>query len=99
MEPSMKCSILTVIVWSALALGGVAQAQESQTVPITPAPTAGSPGTATPTPYPQVTPPATPKAAGSGEPLLTPIVLPTPPKDQTIPGLQQNDIKPKTPGG
>jgi len=26
-------------------------------------------------------------------------VLPAPPKDQTVPGLQQNDSKPKTPGG
>ncbi|MCS3419141.1 MULTISPECIES: hypothetical protein [Pseudomonas] len=95
----MKCSILTVIVWGALTLSGAAGAQESQTVPITPAPAAGSPGTATPTPYPQVTPPATPKTSGGGEPMLAPIVLPTPPKDQTIPGLQQNDIKPKSPGG
>jgi len=99
MEPSMKCSILTVIVWSALTLGGVAHAQELQAVPNTPTTTTGTPGTATPTPYPQVTPTPTPKAAGNGEPPLVPIVLPTPPKDQTIPGLQQNDSKPKTPGG
>ncbi|KAA0948353.1 MULTISPECIES: hypothetical protein [unclassified Pseudomonas] len=95
----MKCSILTVIVGSALALGSAAHAQELQTVPNTPASTTGSPGTATPTPYPQVTPPTTPKAVGTGVPPLVPIILPTPPKDQTLPGLQQNDSKPKTPGG
>ncbi|KAF1011424.1 MAG: hypothetical protein GAK32_00866 [Pseudomonas fluorescens] len=95
----MKCSTLTAIVWSALALSGVASAQESQTVPVPPAPVPGAPGTATPTPYPQVTPPVTPKPAGNGEPLLPPIEMPKPPKDQTLPGLQQNDSKPKTPGG
>ena len=89
----MKCSILTVIVLSALA-SGAAQAQELQTVPVAPAPT---PGTPTPTLYPQVTPPAVPKTNGS--PPLAPIVLPTPPKDQTVPGLLQNDSKPKSPGG
>lgn len=92
----MKCSILTVIVLSALALGA-AQAQELQTVPVAPAPTPGAPGTPTPTLYPQVTPPAVPKTNGS--PALVPIVLPTPPKDQTVPGLLQNDSKPKSPGG
>ncbi|MCF5054868.1 hypothetical protein GIW50_25190 [Pseudomonas syringae] len=92
----MKCSILTVIVLGALTLGA-AQAQELQTVPVAPAPTPGAPGTPTPTLYPQVTPPAVPKTNGS--PPLVPIVLPTPPKDQTVPGLLQNDSKPKTPGG
>ncbi|MBD9459031.1 hypothetical protein IB241_15205 [Pseudomonas sp. PDM05] len=92
----MKCSILTVIVLSALTLGA-AQAQELQTVPVAPAPTPGAPGTPTPTLYPQVTPTAVPKTNGS--PPLAPIVLPTPPKDQSVPGLQQNDNKPKTPGG
>ncbi|KTC62666.1 hypothetical protein AO262_18985 [Pseudomonas fluorescens ABAC62] len=92
----MKCSILAVIVLSALALGA-AQAQELQTVPVAPAPTPGEPGTPTPTLYPQVSPPAQPKTNGS--PALVPIVLPTPPKDQTVPGLQQNDSRPKTPGG
>ncbi|SNY11200.1 hypothetical protein SAMN04488487_3885 [Pseudomonas fluorescens] len=98
MEPSMKCSILTVIVLSALTLGA-AQAQEVQTVPVAPAPTPGAPGTPTPTLYPQVTPPVAPKATANGSPALVPIVLPTPPKDQTVPGLLQNDSKPKTPGG
>ncbi|MBP1128360.1 MULTISPECIES: hypothetical protein [Pseudomonas] len=94
----MKCSILTVIVLGALTLGA-AQAQEVQSVPAAPAPTPGAPGTPTPTLYPQVTPPALPKANADGSPALVPIVLPTPPKDQTVPGLQQNDSKPKTPGG
>lgn len=93
----MKCSILTVIVLSALALG-TAQAQELQTVPVAPTPTPGAPGTPTPTLYPQVTPPVAPKTH-NGVPPLAPIVLPAPPKDQTVPGLQQNDSKPKTPGG
>jgi hypothetical protein len=35
----------------------------------------------------------------NGSPPLVPIVLPAPPKDQTVPALQQNDSKPKTPGG
>ena len=94
----MTRTILPVIAGAALWISA-AQAQELQTAPVAPPPVPGSPGTATPTPYPQVTPPATPKASGGGEPMLAPIVLPTPPKDQTIPGLQQNDIKPKTPGG
>lgn len=92
----MKCSILTVIVLGALTLGA-AQAQELQTVPVAPTPTPGAPGTPTPTLYPQVSPPAQPKTNGS--PPLVPIVLPTPPKDQTVPGLLQHDSKPKTPGG
>ena len=92
----MKSSILTVIVLSALA-SGPAQTQELQTVLVAPPPTPGAPGTPTPTLYPQVTPSAVPKTNGS--PPLVPIVLPTPPKDQTVPGLLQNDSEPKTPGG
>lgn len=86
----MKCSILTVIAWSALTLSG-AYAQELQTVPIAPAPTLGAPGTATPTPYPQVTSPRQPTSQGTGAPTLPRIEMPKPPKDQTLPGLQQND--------
>ncbi|CRM58688.1 hypothetical protein H097_26513 [Pseudomonas sp. FH4] len=92
----MKCSILAVIVGSVLTLGA-AHAQELQAVPNTPATTTGAPGTATPTPYPQVTPPTAPKPQGTGAPLLPPIEMPKPPKDQTLPGLQQNDSKPKAP--
>ncbi len=79
-----KGSILTAIVLSALMFP-VAQAEELSPVPVTPTP--GSPGTATPTPYPQVMP-STP--AKPGEPLPS-IELPSPPKDQTLPGLEQSD--------
>jgi hypothetical protein len=42
-----------------------------------------------------------PKAGGGsgGAPLLPPIEMPNPPKDQTLPGLEQNQQKAKTPGG
>jgi hypothetical protein len=78
----MKCSILTVIVLGALALGA-AQAQELQTVPVAPAPTPGAPGTPRPDALPASQPTGVPKTNGS--PPLVPIVLPTPPKDQTCP--------------
>jgi len=100
----MKRTILTVIARAALLLSAAlamstVHAEELQAVPVTPAPAAGSPGTATPTPYPQVTPPSTPKAtAHGGAPLLPPIDMPKPPKDQTLPGLQQNETKTRTPG-
>ena len=93
----MKRTILTAIVWNALLISA-AQATELTPVPSTPVTAApGSPGTATPTPYPQVTPPMAPKPQGAGAPLLPPIEMPKPPKDQTLPGLQQSDSKPKAP--
>jgi len=54
--------------------------------------TPGSPGTATPTPYPQVTPPSIPRAGGTqgNSPLLPKIEVPRPPKDQALTGLEQN---------
>ncbi|WP_025127963.1 hypothetical protein [Pseudomonas sp. PH1b] len=103
----MKRTILTVIARTALSLTaalamsvGAASADDSQSAPVvTPTPTLGTPGTATPTPYPQVTPPTTPKAGSSGSaPLLPPIDMPKPPKDQTLPGLEQNDNKAKAQG-
>lgn len=103
----MKRTILTVIAQAALALTaalalsvGPALADEPQSAPVvTPTPNLGAPGTATPTPYPQVTPPSTPKAGSSGSaPLLPPIDMPKPPKDQTLPGLEQNDNKAKAQG-
>ncbi|MGE7956834.1 hypothetical protein ACQKQA_09580 [Pseudomonas sp. NPDC089530] len=100
----MKRTILTVIARAALLLGAasamtVVHAEELQAVPVTPAPVAGSPGTATPTPYPQITPPSTPKAGvNGGAPLLPPIDMPKPPKDQTLPGLEQNEAKAKASG-
>ncbi|OLF55667.1 hypothetical protein [Pseudomonas chlororaphis] len=101
----MKRTILTVIAQAALSISAAlamsaGHADEPLAVPVTPVPTVGSPGTATPTPYPQVTPPSTPKAgAAGGAPLLPPIDMPKPPKDQPLPGLQQNETKAKTPGG
>ena len=100
----MKRTILTVIARSALLLSAALSinglhAEELQNVPVAPTPSIGAPGTATPTPYPQVTPPSTPKAAShGGAPLLPPIDMPKPPKDQTLPGLEQNDNKGKAPG-
>ncbi|MCU1750659.1 hypothetical protein [Pseudomonas sp. 6D_7.1_Bac1] len=94
----MKRTILTVIVLAALSISA-AQAQELQSVPTTPSAAPGSPGTATPTPYPQITPISVPKAGNGGAPLLPPIEMPNPPKDQTLPALEQNQQKAKSPGG
>ena len=96
----MKRTILAVISWAALSITA-GQAQELQTIPTSPAPLPGSPGTATPTPYPQITPNSVPKVGpgSGGPPLLPPIEVPSPPKDQTLPGLEQNSTKIKSPGG
>ena len=96
----MKRTILTVIALAALSITAV-QSQELQTIPTSPAPISGSPGTATPTPYPQITPTAVPRTGpGSGGPPLVPIEMPSPPtKDQPLPGLEQTGTKIKTPGG
>lgn len=94
----MKRTILTVITLAALAITAV---QAQQSVPVSPAPQPGSPGTATPTPYPQITPITLPKSgAGSGSPPLVPIEMPSPPsKDQPVPGIEPNGNKVKSPGG
>ena len=88
----MKRSILTAI---ALAMLGSAQVSAENLQPVlnTPEPiaaTSGSPGTATPTPYPQVAPPTVPRAGGQGNaPSLPKIPQPGPPKeDEALPGLQ-----------
>ncbi|MFU2328260.1 hypothetical protein [Pseudomonas sp. MAG733B] len=96
----MKRTILTVIALAALSITAV-QAQTLQTSPVSPAPMPGSPGTATPTPYPQITPAPMPKVGpGSGGPPLVPIERPSPPtKDQPVPGIEQNPPKVKSPGG
>jgi hypothetical protein len=96
----MKRTILTVIASAALSITAV-QAQEQPTIPTSPGPLPGSPGTATPTPYPQITPISVPKvgSGSGGPPLLPPIEMPSPPKDQTLPGLEQNSTKIKSPGG
>ena len=73
----MKRTILTVITLAALSITAV-QAQPLQTTPVTPAPLPGSPGTATPTPYPQISPAPMPKVGpGSGGPPLVPIEMPS----------------------
>ncbi|WP_095127906.1 hypothetical protein [Pseudomonas sp. Irchel s3h14] len=96
----MKRTILTVIALAALSITAV-QAQQLQTIPTSPAPLPGSPGTATPAPYPKITPTTLPKAGtGSGGPPLVPIEMPSPPtKDQPLPGLEPNSTKIKSPGG
>jgi hypothetical protein len=40
-----------------------------------------------------------PKTGNGGPPLLPPIEMPNPPKDQTLPGLEPSTTKIKTPGG
>lgn len=95
----MKRTILTAIVWAALPISA-AQAAELTPVPVVPVTAApGSPGTATPTPYPQITPKAVRKPVAGGGSLipLPPIDLPQPPKDQPLPGLEIKDPKAKPP--
>lgn len=72
-----------------LCLACIASAQATDLQPRVIAPVPGAPGTATPTPYPQVSPPVVPRAASGkpGAPLLPPVPLPAPPKDQPLPGL------------
>ncbi|MDD0972942.1 hypothetical protein [Pseudomonas fontis] len=74
---------------------GLAQAADLQPRPIAPVP--GAPGTATPTPYPQVAPSSIPKAGAGkpGAPLLPPMPLPSPPKDQPLPGLTPDATRDK----
>ena len=94
----MKCSILAAFMLAALSATG---AQAQQALPVSPTPQPGSPGTATPTPYPQISPVSIPKAgSGSGGPPLVPIEMPSPPtRDQPVPGIDQPEGKPKSPGG
>ncbi|HEY0289132.1 MAG TPA: hypothetical protein VGC62_19310 [Pseudomonas sp.] len=89
----MKRSILTAITLAMLSVC-VIQAETLQPTLNTPAPISsvpGAPGTATPTPYPQVSPPSIPHEGGVGNPPLLPkIPLPGPPKDEDLPGLEQD---------
>ncbi|MFK3969259.1 hypothetical protein ACI2KS_00795 [Pseudomonas sp. NPDC087358] len=87
----MKRSILAAIT---LMMLGASQAFAENLQPVlnTPEPiaaNAGSPGTATPTPYPQVAPPSIPRAGGQGNPPLLPkIPQPGPPKeDEPLQGV------------
>ncbi|WAH59997.1 hypothetical protein LZ023_10835 [Pseudomonas silvicola] len=88
----MKLLIVSGIV--ALGLGiGAAQAVEVQANVVTPS--SGAPGTPTPTPYPQVSTPILPKAGPAGSaPLLPPIKVPGPPKDDALPELEASPNKP-----
>ncbi|UBM24097.1 hypothetical protein K8374_17160 [Pseudomonas sp. p1(2021b)] len=82
----MVHAILAVLI---LAVAPLADAAGQQPRLLTPVP--GAPGTPTPTPYPQITPSTPPKAGDNqpGAPLLPPMPVPGPPKDQPLPGLQE----------
>ncbi|HDS1737027.1 hypothetical protein [Pseudomonas sp. BP8] len=81
---------------AALILASVPTAEAAGQQPRITTPVPGAPGTATPTPYPQITPSAPPKAYDSqpGAPLLPPMPLPGPPKDSALPGMQQPPPRP-----
>ncbi|WDY60645.1 hypothetical protein [Pseudomonas sp. PSKL.D1] len=83
-------------IFAALLVAGISTAQAAGTPPRITTPVPGAPGTATPTPYPQITPSTPPKAYDSqpGAPLLPPMPVPGPPKDQPLPGLRQEPAKP-----
>lgn len=91
----IKGGIVTAIALGMLSLNAQA-AQDLLAVPGAAVP--GSPGTATPSPYPPVVPSAVPLLRGSSGSVLPlpPINLPKPPTDQPLPGLQQS--APKTSG-
>ncbi len=87
----MLAAILAVVLAT-----GVPAAHAASTPPRLTTPVPGAPGTPTPTPYPQITPSSPPKATGTsqGAPLLPPMPVPGPPKDQPLPGLRQDAEKP-----
>lgn len=91
----MRCLTIAALIFASLQ---PALAADLQLQPIAPVP--GAPGTATPTPYPQVTPRTVPRAgdARAGAPLLPAIRVPVPPRDQPLPGLtpQDSNDKPKS---
>jgi hypothetical protein len=91
----MKRAILPAIFLTALWVN-VGQADNQSAASIAPS---GSPGTATPTPYPQVVPPGPALINGTqGDgPLLPKIEVPKPPKDQPVPGVDQNTPTPMPP--
>ncbi|HWD34108.1 hypothetical protein ACIKP7_23375 [Pseudomonas caricapapayae] len=88
----MRCLTLFILF---LASVQPTLAADLQPRPIAPVP--GAPGTATPTPYPQITPSSVPRAgdARPGSPLLPAIKVPVPPRDQPLPGLTPEDSKGK----
>ncbi|MGJ7549213.1 hypothetical protein [Pseudomonas alloputida] len=81
---------------AALLAAAMPLAEAAGTPPRLNTPVPGAPGTPTPTPYPQITPSTPPKAYDStpGAPLLPPMPVPGPPKDQDLPGLRQEPAKP-----
>lgn len=81
---------------AAVILAGVPAAEAAGQQPRITTPVPGAPGTATPTPYPQITPSAPPKAYDNqpGAPLLPPMPVPGPPRDQPLPGLQADPPPP-----
>lgn len=87
----MLHAILAALIVVAAPLAHAAGQQPRITTPVP-----GAPGTATPTPYPQITPSAPPKAYDRqpGAPLLPPIPVPGPPRDQPLPGLSQEPPRP-----
>ncbi|MBF8748513.1 MULTISPECIES: hypothetical protein [Pseudomonas putida group] len=84
---------------AALLVACVSFAQAAATPPRLTTPVPGAPGTPTPTPYPQITPSTPPKAYDSqpGAPLLPPMPVPGPPRDQPLPGLHQDPPKAPVP--
>ncbi|SFY09922.1 MULTISPECIES: hypothetical protein [unclassified Pseudomonas] len=95
----MKRTLLTAVVLAILSIGW-AHGQQP-TIPVSPPSIPGSPGTATPMPYPPVVPRSAPQAGpgSGGPPLLPPIEMPRPPKDQPLPGMESKPPKAKSPGG
>jgi len=88
----MRYMTMAVLIFAGLQ---TAAAADLQPRPIAPVP--GAPGTATPTPYPQITPRTIPRARDSqpGSPRLPAMPVPTPPRDQPRPGLTPQDGKSK----
>ncbi|MGN8258275.1 hypothetical protein ACLEJW_02955 [Pseudomonas sp. SMSB3] len=86
----MYHALLTAVLLAAAPGALAADAPPRLTTPVP-----GAPGTATPTPYPQITPSAPPKAYDRhpGAPLLPPMPRPGPPRDQPLPGLRQDAPK------
>ncbi len=84
---------------AAMLVAGVSLAYAASTPPRLTTPVPGAPGTPTPTPYPQITPSTPPKAYDSqpGAPLLPPMPVPGPPRDQPLPGLHQDPPKAPAP--
>ena len=92
----MKSLIVSGIAALALGIGSAQALDDVQSNVLTPS--SGAPGTPTPTPYPQVSTPITPKAGGGNgtAPLLPPIELPGPPKDAPLPTMESPN-KPPSP--